>query len=297
MDRRSFISKSLLATAACYGASGAGFSEVFANVTAQKKKNRIGIQLYSIREFLSKDFEGSIKKLGDIGYAYAEAYGFNGEKFLSYTLKETNKMLNDVGMQLSGTHAGTGWLPEDVGDKAWDYWRKSADEMKAAGGRQIAQSFLPEAKTLDSLKKLADQFNKIGEICKKGGIKFGYHNHHTEFQTVEGSVLYDVLLQNTDPNLVFFQMDMGHVVNGGGDIMTYISKYPKRFLSWHASDFKKGQGYVLLGQGDVPYDQLFKLAKSYGVEDLTMEHEAGQDRFKICEDNFKFLAKYSWTKK
>jgi sugar phosphate isomerase/epimerase len=295
MDRRSFISKSIVATAAvaCYGLSE---SLAMAKPFVGKKKNRIGIQLYTIREYLDADFTGSLKKIANAGYTHVEAYGFDGNTFLGKTLKETKAIVSDLGMKLSGTHGGTYLLPADIHHKDWDYWRKSAPDMKAAGGKHIVQAFLPAENTLDELKRVADQFNKAGEICKNAGIKFGYHNHYTEFKQVEGQVILDVLLQNTDPNLVFFQLDMGHAVNGGGDILAYLRKYPKRFLSWHASDFKKGQGYVELGQGDVPYDELFKIAKSYGVTSLFMEHESGDDRFDICKRNFDFLAKYPWTK-
>jgi sugar phosphate isomerase/epimerase len=150
---------------------------------------------------------------------------------------------------------------------------------------------------MDDLKRSAEQFNKVGEICKKTGLKFAFHNHDAEFKKVlDGKIVEDFLLENTDPDLVFFQIDLGHAINGGADIMEYMRKYPKRFLSWHASDFKRGQGYVELGHGDVPWDDLFKIAKSYGIEDLTMEHESGDDRFDICKRNFDFLAQYTWSK-
>jgi sugar phosphate isomerase/epimerase len=296
MNRRNFINKSMAAVIACYGLNRVTPAMAAMAPAAGKKKNRIGIQLYSIREYLPDDFRGSLKKLADIGYTYAEAYGFDGKTFLGKTLKETNAILNDLGMELSSTHCGTAMLPADTGAKEWDYWRQSVQEMKAAGGRQLVQSWLPADKTLDEVKRTAEQFNKIGKICKSGGISFGYHNHNAEFKQVGGQVVLDTLLQNTDPGLVFFQLDLGHALNGGGDILAYLKKYPKRFLSWHASDFKKGGGYTELGQGDVPYDELFKLAKSYGLKDLTMEHEGGDDRFGACKNNFDFLAKYPWTK-
>jgi sugar phosphate isomerase/epimerase len=299
MDRRSFITKGIAAAAAAYyGLNSPVFSAIAANTANMensRNNNRIGIQLYSIREYLSDDFRGSLQKLANIGFSHAEAYGFDGNTFLGKTLKETSAIMKDLGMKLSGTHGGTGVLPKDVNAKEWDYWRKSALSMKEAGGNHIVQAWLPAEKTLDDLKGLTEQFNKAGEICKKSGIKFGYHNHYTEFKKVEGQVILNFLIENTDPSLVFFQLDMGHAVNGGGDILEYLRKYPKRFLSWHASDFKKGQDYTELGHGDVPYDELFKLAKSYGVEDLTMEHESGEDRFDICKSNFDFLAQYSWS--
>jgi sugar phosphate isomerase/epimerase len=297
MNRRSFINKGMMAAvAACYGLNSDFMHASAAVAESFGKKNRIGIQLYSIREFLSFDFKGSLQKLADMGYTHAEAYGFNGNTFLGKSLKETNAILNDMGMKLTSTHCGTGLLPADTHAGEWDYWRKTVQEMKAAGGIRLVQSWLPGEKTLDEVKQSAEQFNKIGEICKKGGLKFGYHNHRTEFKELEGKVIFDTLLQNTDPGLVFFQLDMGHALNGGADIMGYLRKYPKRFLSWHASDFKRGQGYIELGLGDVPWDELFKAAKSYGVEDLTMEHEEGEDRFAVCKRSFDFLSKYPWTK-
>jgi sugar phosphate isomerase/epimerase len=261
-----------------------------------KSRNRIGIQLYSIRETLPADGQGCLKKLSDMGYSYAEAYGFDSHTFLNKPLKEWSSMLKDVNMQLSGTHCGTGMLPADVQAGEWDYWRKSIDGMSAAGGKRLTQSFLPAGKTADEVKRTAEQFNRIGELCKAGGIKFGYHNHHSELGRVDGEVIYDLLLRNTDPKLVFFQMDLGHVVNGGGDILAYLRNYPGRFLSWHASDFKKGQGYTEVGQGDVPYDALFKQAASYGLEDLTVEQETEGDIYASCKNDFNFLAKYPWTK-
>jgi len=292
MNRRNFIGSGMLIGAACC----CGFNRALAaDPKDNKRKNRIGIQLYSIKDFLPNDIDGSLKKIAGMGYAYAEAYGYNGN-FLDKSLNEWSRILKDHGMKLSGTHCGTGLLPADIQAKEWDYWKKGVADMKDAGGKHLVQSWLP-AKTLDELKRLAAQFNKIGEMCKKGGVKFGYHNHHAEFKEMEGQVILDVLLQNTDPKLVFFQMDLGHTVNGGGDILEYHHKYPGRFLSWHASDFKKGQGYCEVGEGDVPYDALFSLAKSYGLEDLTVEQETKGDIFASCKRDFDFLIKYPWTRK
>lgn len=292
MDRRTFIGNGILIGAAAFS----GIKQALAaGPNDNRLKNRIGIQLYSIKDFLQKDIDGSLKKIAGMGYAYAEAYGYNGN-FLGKSLSEWSRMLEDQGMKLSGTHCGTGFLPADIQAKEWDYWRKGIANMNDAGGKHLVQSWLP-AKTLDELKRLAGQFNKIGEMCKDGGVKFGYHNHHAEFKEMEGQIILDVLLQNTNPELVFFQMDLGHTINGGGDILEYHRKYPGRFLSWHASDFKKGQGYCELGKGDVPYDELFELAGKYGLEDLTVEQETKGDIFASCQRDFDFLIKYRWTKK
>ncbi|MDR1454684.1 MAG: sugar phosphate isomerase/epimerase [Tannerella sp.] len=295
MNRRNFIRSSAgVAAAACCGLKGMAWpSEVMPGVGGRR---RIGLQLYSIRETLPADHAGCLKRLADMGYAYAEAYGFDGSVFLGKRLTEWSGMLGDAGMKLSGTHCGTGLLPADVQAGEWDYWRKSIDEMNAAGGRRLIQSFLPAGKTADEVKRVAEQFNRIGELCRAGGIRFGYHNHYSEFKPVDGEALYDLLVENTEPALVFFQMDLGHVANGGGDILSYMRRYPGRFLSWHASDFRRGTGYTEVGQGDVPYDELFALAASYGLEDLTVEQETGGDVYASCRKDFDFLAGYDWTK-
>ncbi|MDR0743823.1 MAG: sugar phosphate isomerase/epimerase, partial [Tannerella sp.] len=187
MNRRNFICRSVaVAATACYGLKGMAWPAI--NMPAKKGKNRIGIQLYSIRTTLPDDNEGCLKKLADMGYSYAEAYGFDSNVFLKKRLTEWSRMLSDVGMQLSGTHCGTGILPANVQAGEWDYWRKSIDEMNAAGGKRLIQSFLPAEKTADEVKRAAEQFNRIGELCKAGGIKFGYHNHYSEFKQVDGEV-------------------------------------------------------------------------------------------------------------
>jgi len=289
MNRRDFIGKSAFMAAACYYGMN-----ITACAAGQKSKNRIGLQLYSVKDHLPGDFRGTLQKVADMGYHYAEAYGYNGT-FIGKSLKETSDVLKELGMELSGTHSGTPLLPPDVQASEWDYWRKGAAEMKEAGGKYLVQSWLP-AQNIDELKQLAEQFNKVGEICKSSGIRFGYHNHNAEFKEMGGHIILDYLLQNTDPTLVFFQMDMGHVVNGGGDIISYFNKYPGRFVSWHASDFKRGQGYCEVGKGDVPYEEMFKLAAQSGLEDLTVEQETEGDIFASCKNDFDYLIKFPWTK-
>ena len=293
MNRRQFISRS----AAVLALGSVAGEQAFAAMAAKPNKGRVGIQLYSVRKELPKDLEGTLKKVAAMGYAQAELYGINEGDFFGRTMKETKTMLKDLGMSVSGTHTGSGILPENTNAQEWDFWKKMAEYLKTVGGKWAVQAGYPGAKTLDELKRVAEHFNRVGEVCQKGGIKFAYHNHHAELGKIEGEVILDYLIKNTDPKLVFFQMDMGHTVNGGGDCVRYLREFPKRIPLWHASDFDTAsRKYTWLGKGSVPYPMLFELAKSSGLEVLSVEQETEIDTFAACKSDFDYIKQFKWTK-
>jgi len=252
-----------------------------------------------VRNELPNDFLGTLKKLSEIGYAQVEPFGFNTDKFFDYTMKELSKVVGDMGMTISSTHTGSRLLSEDINAPEWDFWKKCAEYLLSGGGKYAIQASFPggrEEVTLDLLKRIATFFNKAGEVCKKGGIKFGYHNHTTEFEKVGDEVILEYLIKNTDPELVFFQLDMGHTVNGGGDCFRLLSTYPKRFPLWHASDFHAiNKGYTQLGQGSAPYPALFEIADSSGLEILTIEQETDKNAIAACKTDFDYLKQFKWT--
>jgi len=240
---------------------------------------------------------GSLKKLSDMGYALVEPYSFNGDKFLGHTMKELSAIVKDMGMSISGTHTGSSLMPEDTNDPKWDFWKKCSAEIKSGGGKWAIQAGFPEPHaTLDDLKRIAAHFNRVGEMCKKGGVGFAYHNHHAELGKIENEVILDFLIKNTDPKLVSFQLDLGHAVRGGGDCVQYMRNFPGRFKLWHASDFDVStQKYTVVGKGSVPYKALFGLPK-LDMEQLTVEQETGGDIFASCKEDFDYLKQFKWTK-
>ena len=295
MNRRSFISKSAAILALGSVAGREAFSAPL--LAAKANKGRIGIQLYSVKDELPKDFLGTLKKLSDIGYSAVEPYGFNGEKFFDRTMKELSGIVKDMGMTISSVHTGSGILPADTNAKEWDFWKKCSASLKSGGGKYAVQAGFPGAKSIDDLKRIAEHFNRVGEVCKKGGVKFAYHNHHDELGKIDGEIILDYIIKNTDPKLVSFQLDMGHVVNGGGDCLRYLRDFKGRIPLWHASDFDaSARKYTEVGKGSVPYAQMFELAKSSGLEQLTVEQETGGDIFASCEVDFDFLKQFKWTK-
>ena len=293
MNRRQFINRSALLLAA----SGIASQQMFARAMAESNKGRIGVQLYSVKDELPKDFVGTLKKLSDIGYSEIEPYGFNGEKFFDRTMKELSSLVGDMGMVISGSHVDVGILPEDHNAKEWDFWKKCADSLKSGGASWGIQAWVPEAKTMDDLKRLVAYFNHAGEVCKAGGVKFGFHNHYDEFHKIDGEMIFDFLIKNTDPQLVSFQMDLGHTVNGGGDCIHYMRDYPGRIRLWHASDFDTvSRNYTETGKGSVPYSALFNMAELSNLEHLIVEQETAGDIFASCKADFDYLKQYKWTK-
>jgi sugar phosphate isomerase/epimerase len=290
MNRREFINRGAALLAAGSIASGHAFA-----AAARPNKSRIGIQLYSVKDELPKDFKGTLQKLSNTGYSAVELYGFNGEKFFDYTTKELRKMVKDMGMTISGTHANSRILSDDINAKEWDFWRKVAAQIEEGGGKWAIQAGFPGAKTINDLKRIAAYFNRAGEVCKKEGVKFAFHNHHTEFRKIDNEIILDFLIANTDPKLVSFQLDMGHAINAGSDCVRYIRNYPKRFPLWHASDFDAAsRKYTNVGHGSVPYAELFKLSKSAGLEQLTVEQETQGDIFASCQVDFDYLKTFKW---
>jgi len=293
MNRRHFIRSS----AALLAAGSLANQHLYAAVAAKPNKGRIGIQLYSIKDELAKDLKGSVKKLADMGYSVVEPYGFTKDDFFGVTMKELSKMVKDMGMTISGSHIWSSINVDNPTDKEWDFWKNCAGIMKSGGGKWAVQSSMPEVKKLDDLKRVISYFNRAGEICKQGGVKFAFHNHTEVFKEIEGEIILDYLIKNTDPKFVFFQMDLGHTVNGGGDCVRYIRDYPKRIPLWHASDFDTvSRSYTDVGKGSVPYPALFELAGPSGLEQLIVEQETKGDIYASCKADFDYLKQFKWTK-
>ena len=292
MNRRQFMNKgaALLAMGSIVGQ----------NVVAQKpNKGRIGLQLWCLKAELPIDFEGTLKKVSDIGYSAVELWNLKDGKFYNRPLEEVNRLLKEMGMSISGTHTiGTEILSENVNDKEWDFWKKSAASLKSVGGKWMIQAGYLKAKTVADLKRIAAHYNRVAEVCKTEGVKFGYHNREYEFDKIEGTVFLDFLIRNTDPKLVYFEMDWGHAVRGGGDCVRYMRDFKKRIPIWLASDFDVASGkYVEVGKGSVPYPALFDLVKSSGLEQLTVEQEDTEgDVFAKCKNNFDYMKRFKWTK-
>jgi sugar phosphate isomerase/epimerase len=231
--------------------------------------NNFGLQLYTLRDDLPKDPVGVLKQVASFGYKQVES--FEGPKGIFWGMKNTEfkKLMDDLGMQIVSSHC----------DINKDFDRKAA-EAAEIGMKYLLCPYLGPQKKIDDFKKFADTFNQRGEVCKKNGIRFGYHNHDYGFIPLEGQLPQDVLMQNTNADLVDFEMDIYWVVTAGQDPIAWFNKYPNRFKLSHIKDRKKGasssdrNASVVLGTGDINFREILKKGAEKGMAYYIVEQEA-----------------------
>ncbi len=301
-SRRDFIKNTALVVAGSTLLS----NDIFAS---PKKIVRVGVQLYSVREAMGKDPKGSLKKLSDMGYLHVEHANYINRKFYGYSAKEFKKLLGDLALQMPSGHTVMTAQDWDVSKNDFtDKWKYTIEDAAEVGQRYVISPWLDESlrHDMDGLKRFMDQFNKCGELCKKSGMKFGYHNHNFEFSTKVGdSDLYDYILKNTDPALVAQQMDIGNMLGAGGIAMDLLKKYPGRFELMHVKDEIKsdtGQGMdgydsTILGTGVMPVKDIVKAAKNIGgTSQFIIEQESyqGKDPFDCVKIDLQMMKKWGF---
>ena len=230
--------------------------------------------MYSVRDLIGKqDFNELLKKLAKMGYTSVEAANYNDGKFYGLTPEAFKQAVEAAGMKVLSSHCSKGLSNEELasGDfsESLKWWDKCIADHKAAGMKYIVTPHLGVPKTVKDLKTYCDYYNAIGKKCQESGILYGYHNHAHEFQKVENKVvMYDYMLENTNPDYVFFQMDVYWVVRGQNSPVDYFNKYPGRFKMFHLKDHRE------IGQsGMVGFDAIFRNAATAGVQDLVAEIE------------------------
>ena len=243
-------------------------------VEAQPKKD-VCIQLYSVRDVINagNDLSQILNDLAKMGYTSVEAANYNDGQFYGLSPIEFKQLVEQSGMKVLSSHCGRGLSNEELvsGDltKSLVWWDQCIAAHKAAGMSYIVTPYQELPSTIKDLKTYCDYYNEIGRKCNAVGIKYGYHNHAHEFKKVEDSaVMLDYMLENTDPENVFYQMDVYWVVRGQQSPVDYFNRYPGRFTVLHIKDDKE------IGQsGMVGFDAIFKNVQTAGVKDIVAEIE------------------------
>lgn len=258
-------------------------------LAAYATKEITGVQLYSVRDDMKKDPAGTLQQLAKMGYKYVEHANYVDRKFYGYSATEFKKLLDGLGLLMPSGHTVMRKQHWDEAKKDFtDEWKYTVEDAATVGQQYVISPWLDESmrKTYDDFKAYMDVFNKSGELCKKSGMKFGYHNHDFEFSTqLNGKKLFDLILQNTDPSLVAQQLDIGNMYHAGGIALDIVKQYPGRFELMHVKDeIKSAKGEMggnyestVLGKGVIPVKEVIDLGrKSGGTRYFIIEQESYQ---------------------
>ena len=298
-SRRDFLKKGAFSLAATTFFS----RELFASIKAD---TMLGIQLYSVRQDMTKDAAGTLKKISDIGYRYVEHANYVDRKFYKYTPTDFKKLLGDLNLQMHSGHTVMGKQHWDVAKNDFtDAWKYTVDDAATVGQKYVISPWLDASMrtNMDDLKRYMNVFNKSGELCKKQGMKFGYHNHDFEFNTnIDGKRLYDLILQYTDPALVAQQLDMGNLYNGGAVAADVVKQYPGRFELMHVKDeiaaTKGNEKYesTILGAGIVNTKAICDAGKGTGTKYYIVEQESYQGKQPVdtAKEDYDIMKKWGY---
>jgi sugar phosphate isomerase/epimerase len=245
---------------------------------------RIGLQLYTLRNELEKDFEGTLARVAEIGYKEVEFAGYYNR-----SPKQVKEVLIAGGLSSPAAHVTLRVLGEN--------WDKTVEAAAEIGHQYLICAFLfpNERRSLDDYKRHADAFNRAGEVSKKAGIEFGYHNHDFEFEPLDGSVPYDVLLKGTDPKLVKMELDLYWAVKAKQDPLKYFAAHPGRFPLFHVKDMDNTpkQFFTEVGRGVIDFKRIFGQGDKAGVKHYFVEQDQCPgpplDSIKISFDYLKKL--------
>ena len=280
MKKRSIISVVLLIGVACL---------IFSTFNSCKPaKKNIGLQLYSIRDSIKNDVPGSIEKVGKMGYKFVEPAGYRDGKFYGMEPAAFKALCEANGMTILSSHTGRP-VPDSANfAETMTWWDVCIEAHVAAGAKYIVQpSMGPSAyESIKGVKAWCDYFNAVGEKCNARGIRFGYHNHAKEFTTVHGdTIMFDFMLQNTDPAKVMFQLDLYWCVEGGKNPVDYFNKYPGRFELWHIKDKEE-----IGASGMMDFAAIWAAAAKSGMQYGIVEVEKYNfDEFTSCQKSIDFL--------
>jgi sugar phosphate isomerase/epimerase len=318
INRRRFIKTSASAAAGSMLAT----SSLMAAIGNPSKISNIGLQIWSVAKILGQDFTGTLQLLKKNGYKQLELFGpypFSTQKdqdswkaitpmlgfaqsgYFNHSAKELKTILDDNGMNSPGMHVGLDTLRNKLGE--------TAEAAHTLGQQYAGLAAIPEEErqTLDGYKRMADEFNKIGAKAKQLGIRFYYHNHGYGFKEMEGKIPFDVILERTDPSLVFLEMDLYWTTAAGADPVKYLDANPGRYKMMHVKDMTKavrfsGDGgnpkqwielfpYITdAGSGILDLKTILSHAKKSGLEHFILENDVMTNPAASLAKGYQFLS-------
>lgn len=245
-------------------------------------EKEIGVQLWSIRDLIENDFDQAIIDISEIGFNYVEAYGLNPNGIFPglVTANQYERMVTETGMRIASCHAS--YFQADEAPRVIEI----ANRMKLDW---VVIAWLSEDQRSGYYEK-ADNLNAIGEQFKEAGIGFGYHNHDFEFDpTEEGEIPQEILMDNTESDLVSFQADLYWFTKAGVDPLAYIQKYPGRFCSYHIKDANQDLDQTTVGTGIIDFESILAENETAGVQYVFVEDEREETPLQNVEKGYEYL--------
>ncbi|WP_329158848.1 sugar phosphate isomerase/epimerase [Streptomyces sp. NBC_01717] len=278
--RRAFLGTALGATAA------AGLGTVPASAAGSRRCRRIppsgiGMHLYTMRTPLATDFRGTLERLAEIGYATVGVSGRHGN-----SAADIRRMLDETQLKAVLEHVG------------YDIVRgagmpQALEDIHTLGGKWIVVPSLPGSlHSPAGYREVAREFNKAGLAARESGLKLLYHNHGTDHQVVDGVSLYDILLAETDPELVGFELDLYWAANGGASAPGELFvRHPRRFPALHVKDMAPDGDFADVGSGVLDFPAMFDTARQGGVKQWLVEHDSPADPFASALASYTYLSR------
>ena len=258
LSRRSFLKRS--STLAAGLAAGVGFASQLA-VAQSRRIDSVGLQLYTLRNELAADFDGTLARVAELGFKEMEFAGYYGRD-----AGQIRSALDANGLTSPAAHIQWAAVRDNL--------QAEIERAVGIGQRYIVIPYLQEnERSLDHYKRLIETLNTAGEACRDAGIKIGYHNHNFEFDTVDGVVPYDMLLQQTDPALVDMELDLFWIAYAGVDPMPYIEQHAGRFSMLHVKDLTTDGKMAAVGEGAIDFAAIFAHADTGGFKHYFVEHD------------------------
>ena len=282
MKRREFVLKSSLLTTSILAPMS------LSSCNNLPSKNKVGIQLYSLRDEMIKNPKETLAKVASFGYKYIEGYEGDLGLFWGMSNIEFKKYLDTLGLKMIASHCG------DTNNL--ESFKTKCDQAAEVGIDYLICPWAGKEISISAFQNLAETFNKCGQIAKESGINFAYHNHAYSFKKIDGIYLQDILMNDTDKNLVDFEMDIYWVVAAGEDPKTWFDKHPGRFTHSHVKDYKElpNNKYesCTLGRGSIDFLSILAYGKEKGLKFFIVEQEAytGTSQLESAKDNYNYMS-------
>ena len=269
--RRSFLKTSAVFTAGLLAAP-----RLFAY-----DKKQIGLQLYTVRDAMAKDPIAALAKVAKLGYTSVEGATYTGSQlFYGMNAKGFLSVLNQEGLIMPSAHYRLGEeLVNGESQKGTilNDWKKAVDDAAAVGVKYMVCAYLSQSERgdIDHYKNIANMLDVAGDTCKSAGIQLCYHNHDFEFVQQDGKYPYEILLANTDPNLVKMEMDLYWTTKAGQDPIALFNKYPGRFPLLHVKDMDKTpeKKFTEVGNGVIDFKKILAQSKKAGMKYFFVEQD------------------------